>query len=107
MICFIVQIALFISSTDALQPGWLMNYLRRIDAKRIREMQSNLVKVIALSTSFVHTAWEHSVLMANNFSVIHSQFSRHFLYSSPAQPLGPEDLTWRMVISLILFLQFF
>lgn len=26
-----------------------------------------------------------------------SQYSRHFLYSSPAQPLGPEDLVWRMV----------
>lgn len=25
------------------------------------------------------------------------QYSRHFLYSSPALPLGPEDLTWRMV----------
>lgn len=67
------EIALFVSSTDALQPGWLMNYLRRIDAKRIREMQSNLVK-----------------------------FSRHFLYSSPAQPLGPEDLTWRMIAGKLL-----
>uniref|UniRef100_M4CWI7 Exostosin GT47 domain-containing protein n=1 Tax=Brassica campestris TaxID=3711 RepID=M4CWI7_BRACM len=25
------------------------------------------------------------------------KYSRHFLYSSPAQPLGPEDLTWRMI----------
>jgi len=25
------------------------------------------------------------------------QYSRHFLYSSPAQPLGPEDLVWKMV----------
>ncbi|RLM93098.1 putative arabinosyltransferase ARAD1 [Panicum miliaceum] len=62
------EIALFVSSTDALQPGWLVKYLRRMDAKRIREMQSNLVKS-----------------------------SRHFLYSSPARPLGPEDLTWRML----------
>ncbi|RWV88989.1 hypothetical protein GW17_00048885 [Ensete ventricosum] len=27
----------------------------------------------------------------------HLQYSRHFLYSSPAQPLGAEDMTWRMV----------
>lgn len=25
------------------------------------------------------------------------QYSWHFLYSSPAQPLGPEDLVWKMV----------
>ena len=52
MIRSIVQIALFVSSSDALQPGWLVKYLRRMDAKRIREMQSNLVKVIALSNSY-------------------------------------------------------
>ncbi|TVU36565.1 hypothetical protein EJB05_18503, partial [Eragrostis curvula] len=62
------KIALFVSSSDAVQPGWLVKYLRGIDAKRVNEMQSNLVK-----------------------------YSRHFLYSSPAQPLGPEDLTWRMI----------
>nr|BAK07654.1 predicted protein [Hordeum vulgare subsp. vulgare] len=62
------KIALFVSSTDAVQPGWLVKYLRGVDGKRVREMQSNLLK-----------------------------YSRHFLYSSPAQPLGPEDLTWRMI----------
>ncbi|CAL4946907.1 unnamed protein product [Urochloa decumbens] len=67
------EIALFVSSGDAVQPGWLVKYLRRIDSKRIREMQSNLVK-----------------------------FSIHFLYSSPAQPLGPEDLTWRMIAGKLL-----
>jgi len=105
MIWSIVQIALFVSSSDALQPGWLVEYLRRMDATRIREMQSNLVKVIALSTSYCTYSLEsYSVLMTNNLPVIHSQFSRHFLYSSPAQPLGPEDLTWRMVISLTLLI---
>nr|CAB3474584.1 unnamed protein product [Digitaria exilis] len=73
MLCFIMQIALFVSSNDAVQPGWFVKYLRRIDGKRIREMQYNLVK-----------------------------FSRHFLYSSPAQPLGPEDLTWRMIAGKLL-----
>ncbi|ONM37077.1 Exostosin family protein [Zea mays] len=68
LMSFIVQIALFVSASDAVQPGWLLKYLRGINAKRIREIQSNLVK-----------------------------YSRHFLYSSPAQPLGPEDLTWRMI----------
>ncbi|KAJ6951989.1 arabinosyltransferase ARAD1, partial [Populus alba x Populus x berolinensis] len=24
-------------------------------------------------------------------------YSRHFIYSSPALPLGPEDLVWRMM----------
>jgi len=36
------------------------------------------------------------------------QYSRHFLYSSPAQPLGPEDLVWKMVcycfLSLFMFM---
>ncbi|KAK1667701.1 hypothetical protein QYE76_055860 [Lolium multiflorum] len=62
------KIALFVSSNDAVQPGWLVKYLRGIDTKIVKEMQSNLVK-----------------------------YSRHFIYSSPAQPLGPEDLTWRMI----------
>jgi hypothetical protein len=39
------KIALFVSSNDAVQPGWLVKYLRSIDAKRIRQMQSNLLKV--------------------------------------------------------------
>nr|GEX36156.1 probable arabinosyltransferase ARAD1 [Tanacetum cinerariifolium] len=26
-----------------------------------------------------------------------SAYVRHFLYSHPAQPLGPEDLVWRMM----------
>ncbi|KAG1365529.1 putative arabinosyltransferase ARAD1 [Cocos nucifera] len=62
------KIALFVSSSDAVQPGWLVNFLKSINSKRIREMQANLAK-----------------------------YSRHFLYSGPAQPLGPEDLTWRMI----------
>lgn len=62
------KIALFVSSNDAVQPGWLVKYLRGIDTKIVKEMQSNLV-----------------------------EYSRHFIYSSPAQPLGPEDLTWRMI----------
>ncbi|KOM51165.1 hypothetical protein LR48_Vigan08g199200 [Vigna angularis] len=64
------KIALFISSNDALKPGWLLNYLKGIRPARIKEMQQNLAK-----------------------------YSRHFLYSSPAQPLGPEDLVWKMCAS--------
>lgn len=30
------------------------------------------------------------------------QYSRHFVYSNPAQPLGPEDLVWRMVCIFLL-----
>ncbi|KAL8253208.1 hypothetical protein R6Q59_036901 [Mikania micrantha] len=62
------KIALFVSSSDAVQPGWLLTYLRSIKSTLIREMQDNLAK-------HVH----------------------HFLYSHPAQPLGPEDLVWRML----------
>ncbi|CAM8978940.1 unnamed protein product [Rhodiola kirilowii] len=62
------KIALFVSSSDAVQPGWLILYLKSITSSRIKDMQNNLVK-----------------------------YSRHFIYSSPAQPLGPEDLVWRMM----------
>ncbi|KAF5810079.1 putative xylogalacturonan beta-1,3-xylosyltransferase [Helianthus annuus] len=62
------KIALFVSSSDAVQPGWLLTYLRSIKPTQIREMQDNLAKYV-----------------------------RHFLYSHPAQPLGPEDLVWRMM----------
>ncbi|XP_076954017.1 putative arabinosyltransferase ARAD1 [Bidens hawaiensis] len=62
------KIALFVSSSDAVQPGWLLAYLRSIKSTQIREMQDNL-----------------------------SKYVRHFLYSHPAQPLGPEDLVWRMM----------
>ncbi|XP_047333015.1 probable arabinosyltransferase ARAD1 [Impatiens glandulifera] len=62
------KIAVFVSSSDAVQPGWLINFLRSITAPQIREKQRYLAK-----------------------------YSRHFLYSHPAQPLGPEDLVWRMI----------
>ncbi|XP_042461092.1 probable arabinosyltransferase ARAD1 isoform X2 [Zingiber officinale] len=62
------KIALFVSSNDAVQPGWLINFLKNMDSKQIREMQTNLAK-----------------------------YARHFLFSSPAQPLGAEDLAWRMI----------
>ncbi|CAJ1934078.1 unnamed protein product [Sphenostylis stenocarpa] len=61
------KIALFVSSYDAVKPGWLLKYLKGITPAHIKEMQQNLAK-----------------------------YSRHFLYSSPAQPLGPEDLVWKM-----------
>lgn len=62
------KIALFVSSSDAVQPGWLAMFLKNIDSRQIQELQTNL-----------------------------SKFSRHFLYSHPAQPLGPEDFAWRMI----------
>ncbi|XAR71530.1 Xylogalacturonan beta-1,3-xylosyltransferase [Bertholletia excelsa] len=62
------KIALFVSSSDAVQPGWLLKLLRRVNPAQIREMRMHLAK-----------------------------YSRHFLYSHPAQPLGPEDLIWRMM----------
>ncbi|GFP94272.1 probable arabinosyltransferase arad1 [Phtheirospermum japonicum] len=62
------KIVVFVSSGDALQPGWLLPYLRSISPAKIREKQINLAK-----------------------------YSRHFLYSHPALPMGPEDLVWRML----------
>ncbi|CAL9230584.1 unnamed protein product [Arabidopsis halleri] len=62
------KVAVLVSSSDAVQPGWLLNHLRSLTPFQIKELQKNL-----------------------------AQYSRHFLYSSPAQPLGPEDLTWRMM----------
>lgn len=62
------KIAIFVSSSDAVQPGWLLNFLKSISRSQISKMQQNL-----------------------------AEYSRHFVYSSPAQPLGPEDLVWRMM----------
>ncbi|KAF3663827.1 putative TOM1-like protein 2-like isoform X1 [Capsicum annuum] len=62
------KIALFVSSSDALQPGWLLSFLKGVRAAQIKELQANLAK-----------------------------YAKHFLYSHPAQPLGPEDLVWRMM----------
>ncbi|CAH9110951.1 unnamed protein product [Cuscuta europaea] len=62
------KIAILVPSSGAVQPGWLLSFLRNVSTSQIREMQMNLAK-----------------------------YSRHFLYSHPAQPLGPEDLVWRMM----------
>ncbi|KAA8533475.1 hypothetical protein F0562_031091 [Nyssa sinensis] len=62
------KIVLFVSSSEAVQPGRLVTFLKSITPAQIRAMQMNLAK-----------------------------YSRHFLYSHPAQPLGPEDLVWRMM----------
>ncbi|KAG5542496.1 hypothetical protein RHGRI_022143 [Rhododendron griersonianum] len=68
------KIALFVSSSDAVQPGWLLTFVGSISPSQIREMRMNLAK-----------------------------YSRHFLHSHPAQPLGPEDLVWRMIYFSPLF----
>ncbi|KAF8097904.1 hypothetical protein N665_0279s0034 [Sinapis alba] len=62
------KVAVIVSSSDAIQPGWLVNHLRSLIPSQVKNFQNSL-----------------------------AQYSRHFLYSSPAQPLGPEDLTWRMI----------
>ncbi|KAF3791421.1 putative arabinosyltransferase [Nymphaea thermarum] len=67
------KMAVFVSSRDALQPGWLLAHLKAIDPSTLRDMRVNLAQSV-----------------------------RHFLYSSPAQPLGPEDLTWRMIAGKLL-----
>ncbi|XP_020595607.1 probable arabinosyltransferase ARAD1 isoform X1 [Phalaenopsis equestris] len=67
------KIAFFISSSDAVQSGWLVKFLKSINLRQIEEMQKNLEK-----------------------------YSKHFLYSSPARPLGAEDFTWRMIAGKLL-----
>ncbi|KAH0931653.1 hypothetical protein HID58_008770 [Brassica napus] len=62
------KVAVIVSSSDAIQPGWLVNHLRSLIPSDVKKFQNSL-----------------------------AQYSRHFIYSSPAQPLGPEDLTWRMI----------
>lgn len=39
------QIALFVSSSGTLQPGWLINFLRSISSSQIQALQMNLAKV--------------------------------------------------------------
>ncbi|KAG0613223.1 hypothetical protein M758_6G086600 [Ceratodon purpureus] len=62
------QAALFVSAAQAVQKGWLVAHLRNKTSHEIATMQQQL-----------------------------AQYARHFQYATPAQPLGPEDLTWRMV----------
>lgn len=40
-----MQIAIFVSSTDAVQSGWLLSFLKGISSTQIREMRRNLVEV--------------------------------------------------------------
>lgn len=44
-----MQIALFVSSSDALKSGWLLTYLRSVSAGDIRRLQQNLAKVCSSS----------------------------------------------------------
>eukprot|EP00249_Psilotum_nudum_P012378 c23748_g1_i2 orf=825-1583(+) len=62
------KVALCVSSSHAIQPGWVMSYLRSVSPLQISGMQFHL-----------------------------AELSKHFQYGSPAQPLGPEDMTWRMI----------
>lgn len=40
-----MQIALFVSSGDALQPGWLLTFLKGVSPAHVKEMQQNIAKV--------------------------------------------------------------
>lgn len=42
---FYFQIALFVSSSDAQKPGWLLNFLRGISPAQIKQLQQNLSQV--------------------------------------------------------------
>ncbi|XP_024539759.1 probable arabinosyltransferase ARAD1 [Selaginella moellendorffii] len=62
------KVALFVPSVKTTEKGWLVSYLRAITARQLSMLRSHML-----------------------------EFSRHFQYSSPAQQLGPEDLTWQAV----------
>lgn len=70
------KMVVFVSSLQAIQPGWLVSHLRKISSSEVSEKQSELLK-----------------------------FSKHFEYSHPAQPSGPEDLTWRMIAGKVPFIK--
>ena len=50
-----MQIVLFVSSTDAIQPGWLLTFLKSISPAQIKEMQRNLAKVCNSANSMDST----------------------------------------------------
>ncbi|KAL5161375.1 hypothetical protein HKD37_07G018659 [Glycine soja] len=85
-----MQIAVFISSIDVVKPGWLLKYLKGIRPAHIKAMQQNLAKVCNQG----HVEFNSLLPSAPLCYLI---LWRHFLYSSPDQPLGPEDLVWKMV----------
>ncbi|KAH7284728.1 hypothetical protein KP509_34G068200 [Ceratopteris richardii] len=70
------KIAIFVSSAQAVQPGWLVKHLQSISSTQVKEMQFQLAK-----------------------------FSKHFEYAFPAQPLGPEDLCWRMIAGKVVLMK--
>jgi len=49
-----MQIALFVSSNDALKSGWLLKYLKDIRPAHIKEMQQNLAKVCSQDCTEFH-----------------------------------------------------
>ncbi|RYQ89897.1 hypothetical protein Ahy_B09g096293 isoform B [Arachis hypogaea] len=78
-----MQIALFVSSFDVVRSGWLLNFLKDISATRIKKMQQNLSKVCVLG--YVQSFAAETLQKISNET------------NANAQPLGPEDLVWRMV----------
>lgn len=65
-----MQIALFVSSNDALKPGYLLKYLKDIQPTHIKEMQQNLAKVcIQGHTEFYFAPPPYLVLSYNDFLV--------------------------------------
>ena len=106
--------AVFVSSTDASRPSWLLSHLKGFSPSEIKDKQKFLAKVCEffLMVFQIFSCFDVKIFRFNllsfwklncvtdflmNVIVQNFQYSRHFLYSSPAQPLGPEDLTWRMV----------
>uniref|UniRef100_A0A5K0W8Q7 Uncharacterized protein n=1 Tax=Nymphaea colorata TaxID=210225 RepID=A0A5K0W8Q7_9MAGN len=47
--------AVFVSSRDALQPGWLLAHLKAIDPSQIRDMRVNLAQVRVWKSAVIIT----------------------------------------------------
>lgn len=65
-----MQIAVFISSIDAVKPGWLLKYLKGIRPAHIKEMQQNLAKVCNQGhVEFYFTSAPHPLVLFDSFVV--------------------------------------
>jgi len=74
-----MQIALFVSSNDAVKPGWLLKYLKDIRPAHIKEMQQNLAKVChSLHVEFNVTIFSFSKIDLCNVLLACLMFSFFF-----------------------------
>ncbi|XLR44705.1 hypothetical protein S83_029365, partial [Arachis hypogaea] len=52
-----MQIALFVSSFDAVRPGWLLNFLKGISVARIKEITQGISCILVQLNHWVLKTW--------------------------------------------------